>query len=242
MKYLTEYLWEQGNRFENEDSIAILQVTAGNTPALLAVVADGIGGLSHGELASAVVTNRLRCAFENLSYQPENFNLKTLKHIFKRELYSCHKDLLQYGVRHESPLGTAVSLVCIVNTRGFLLHTGDSRIYKFTAASLVSALHINPARRLSRDHIDKSGRLTSCIGYGKKLQLHSKSIQINSLHSLLICSDGFYRRIQPEIIRFPSLIKLYPGNQFLNTLYSLAVKRGETDNASAILIQFTKSG
>ena len=240
MKYITEYLWEQGDRYENEDSIAILQLNVGKTPAILAIVADGIGGFSNGELASAVVTNRLRCAFENSSYNPDNFNIRTLKHILKRELYSCHRELLEYGSQKSCPLGTTISLVCIIKSQGFLINTGDSRIYRFPSGRFHSFLSGSSVRQLTNDNTNDTGRLTSCIGHGQKMQLCYRKFHIRQGDTFLVCSDGFYRRIQPEINNFSHLLKLYPQNHFLNCLYSLAIKRGETDNASAITIQVTK--
>ena len=233
MKYSTEHLWEQGLRNENEDSIAVMHIIIGNTPAILAIVADGIGGMSYGETASGMVVNRIKCAFENLSYTPDNFKPKTLKHTIKRELYACHTELTGYGIKNNLSIGTTVSLICIIGRRGFLIHSGDSRIY-------ICSKRFKHPKLITSDQNTPSGYLTNCIGHGNNLKLITHSFLFTHSSKLLLCTDGFYRRLQPEIYNMQHLLRLHTPKDLLQYMNSLAISRGESDNSSAILIQLTK--
>ena len=48
----------------NEDSLTVFGATKAGRDYLLAAVADGIGGLCSGEIASGHITYRLKLAFE----------------------------------------------------------------------------------------------------------------------------------------------------------------------------------
>lgn len=239
MNYTIDYLWEQGARMENEDSLAIMQLTVGHTPAIFALVADGIGGMDGGELASGIIANRLKCAFERASYNVNTFTLKSLRKILTRELYSCHADLTAYSKRYGTPLGSTCSLICLIGRKGFLLHIGDSHIYSSARH------HLNQSRNqhltlLSRDHSNKKGHLTRCIGHGTYHGLQHCSLHLKANDILLLCTDGFYRRMTDDIINLPKYLTLFPQDTCLKHLHTLATRRGESDNAGAILIQLSK--
>ena len=229
MHYYTHYIWEQGSRTTNEDSLTIMQLNIQNRPALLAIIADGIGGMLNGEDASGIVTNRLKCAFETASYNPATFRLSLLKKTFLREVSACHHDLLKYSAASGHKMGTTLCLICIIGNRGLIMHIGDSRIYS-----------LSPYRQLTSDHTDGLRRLTKCIGYGNYQRPTIRYIHTTPGRKYLLCSDGFYRRLTDAI---PSLNTSHKRNDYydqLKYLYSLATCRGEKDNISAILIECKK--
>lgn len=191
MHYITSYLWEQGARPDNQDSLSILNLTIGHTPYLFATVADGIGGLSKGSTASAVLVHNLKCAFEEASHLSHPPSRSNLKHLILRELYRTHLHLLEYGRQHDLELGTTCSLVCIAGTHGFAIHIGDSHIYHRH-----HRLFPNPLRRTTTygpDHIDSSGHLTRCIGHGSFHRIHCYNFTMHTGDSLVLCTDGYYR-------------------------------------------------
>lgn len=187
MEYRTSHLWEKGARQNNEDSLALMSVRVGSTPAIMAVIADGIGGLSSGDVASSVVTYRLKSTFE-ACIRRHPLSLKRLRHSLMRELYCCHRDLSDYGSRHGIKLGTTCSLICMYGRHGFALHIGDSHIYHFRHG------HSTTPRLIGTDHIDSFRRLTRCIGSGTFHRVQYNRIWINTGDTLLLCTDGYYHK------------------------------------------------
>ena len=234
MKYEINHLWETGSRPRNEDSIGIMQLEINRTPVIFAAVADGIGGLSKGEDASGILINSLRCAFEEATNSQATCNLQFIKRRFNREFYSVHRTLLAYGKESNIRLGTTCSLICIIGSKGFILHIGDSRIY-------ISEKRTNNLNQITHDDINSSKQLLKCIGHGSFNSPAYIPFKLNPDSVILLASDGFYKRLNNEIISIPSFLKADSGSDCLRYLNSLSRHRGEGDNSSAILIYGGKS-
>jgi serine/threonine protein phosphatase PrpC len=229
IEYETAYVWEKGRRATNEDSIALMDLYSGRTHLIFAALADGIGGLSHGEYASSLVIKRLKDSFEDLSRRDlsHTANVRRLFYrSFLRVLYSCHNELIRLSEYKDTALGTTLSLICIADDRGFSINIGDSRLYQ------ISPGHVN---LLSRDDTDKRGRLTRCIGRGTYGRKHSSEIRIHSGDTFILCSDGFYRLGESE---FTGLS--HPLADSLINICSHNLSKGERDNLSAIAIRAHK--
>ena len=127
--YHTAHIWERGHRQINEDSLVVMDVVSGRKHILLAVVADGIGGLSEGEYAAGYVTGQLRSYFEEYVRIRDHITLNGLARLFSRVLYNCHHHLRDYGSQKAIHTGTTVSILCLIGRRGIAMHIGDSRLY-----------------------------------------------------------------------------------------------------------------
>ena len=224
MKYCTAYIWEQGKRTENEDSLALLSVNIGKTPLIMAVVADGIGSLYKSENASSYVTYSLKKAFEEATHTNKCFNLRYIKRLLCRTISRCHIDIKNMASNGSSRTGTTCSLVVLVGRKGFLINIGDSRIYKVGK------------KLLTRD--DTHNRmLMRCIGTGSYHRPHTKKFRLKNNEMLLLATDGFYKRLHKTILTTPLPVVSEECMQaWLSDRYNTAVVNGETDNSSAILI------
>lgn len=64
---------------QNQDSVLIKQAKVDGEEVLLAVICDGMGGLSKGELASATVIRAFAKWFdEELPYELENVDMQVI--------------------------------------------------------------------------------------------------------------------------------------------------------------------
>lgn len=105
------------HRLHNEDSFCILSQTINQNQILLAAVADGMGGMSSGEVASRIAVNTLIEAISNLSTE----SIETwLTQSIELANYMI-ADTIDNG-------GTTLSVVLIVNDKLYFGHIGDSRI------------------------------------------------------------------------------------------------------------------
>lgn len=223
MQIISEFIWKKNSRSVNEDSLCICHVLSNGHPLVLAAICDGVGGMPDGESASNMVINSLKNCFNSISLYP-NRTLKSIYHLMNRCLYSCHEDI--------SSGATTVSLVIIYQNRGFILSSGDSRIYMGT----------NKLSLSTKDHSDKDGRLTQAIGSGQFNKPFKRFFRIRAGSSILLCSDGFYRRNHLNILKKNYFSDCHTEDDWKNKLeamYSNAVNHGEKDNCSAIVLSFT---
>ena len=233
MKFTTAYLWETGGRMVNEDSLTVFGATKAGRDYLLAAVADGIGGLCSGEIASGHITYRLKLDFEMAISRHSVIDSDKLLRIILRELYSCHKDLLKLGKLNNTSYGTTVSALIVKDRRAYCISIGDSRIYRYNR-------FLHKIVQIGRNHVDHRGRLTRCIGSGAFRRIKVRRLTLHRGDTFLIATDGFYRNITPQLNRL--------CEEAHNDTDGLALKLGKIyrtkcsmenkDNASAILVRF----
>ncbi len=233
MKFTTAYLWETGGRMVNEDSLTVFGATKAGRDYLLAAVADGIGGLCSGEIASGHITYRLKIAFEMAISRHSVIDSDKLLRIILRELYSCHRDLLKLGRLENTSYGTTVSALIVKDRRAYCISIGDSRIYRYNRL-------LHGACQIGRNHVDLRGRLTRCIGSGAFRRIKVRRLTLRRGDTFLIATDGFYRNITPMLNTLCE--EAYHDTGSLSTklkkLYLAGCNAGNKDNASAILIRF----
>ncbi|HBK68996.1 MAG TPA: Stp1/IreP family PP2C-type Ser/Thr phosphatase [Firmicutes bacterium] len=213
----------------NEDSI-------GRQGSLL-VLADGMGGHNAGEVASALVVERV------LALEAEGSD-------FKAELVSTLKDanhaLLEYASAHQecSGMGTTVVAVKIETERICVAHVGDSRVYHWhkglliqltTDHSLVGELVRSggiteeQAKNHPQRHI-----LTRALGTPGDIEIEYAEYPLAEGDRLLLCSDGLTVMLSHEEI-FTILSLDHSPQEIADYLVKAANEKGGTDNISVIV-------
>lgn len=114
---------EQGRRQNQEDSIFPAKDIA-TTDTRTFIVCDGMGGHSHGEVASAAVCEAFAKALAGVA--PETFD----EAAFNRALDSAFdtldaRDTSEYGSR----MGTTLAFLHLSDREALIAHIGDSRVY-----------------------------------------------------------------------------------------------------------------
>ncbi len=230
--YHTAHIWERGKRDSNEDSLVIMDVSTGRDHILLAVAADGIGGLDKGGYAGSYVAGQLKEAFTDYVRDRDRVNLTGIYKLLTRTLYNCHLYLRDYGNRQAIHLGTTVSILCLIGRRGIALNVGDSHLY-------LIGHHV---RQLGRDHIDSRGHLNRCIGSGTYHRIPIIKFRLNKYAIAVLCTDGFYRLGAGRLDAFSAgsrghvCISEDKLHTMLTDICDYVIACGEGDNISAIAI------
>lgn len=234
MKVFSGAYWDKGLRSVNQDSIALQQAMTDRGRVLLAVVSDGIGGLAEGEIASGYLTERLTENFygQTMSLIGRGKGWKELKKCLLRCLYDSNEGLKDYGEGKEIKLGATVSLLLVWKKRYLLMHLGDSRIYLHCGGRFGR----KQIRLLTQDHCAKGG-INRCIG---SFPFHYPDIKTGRIYGkkgFLLCTDGFYRKMNREA--FEALAPDEIGNEDqiyrrLKEIAAASLKKGEQDNMSAV--------
>ena len=98
----------------NQDSAMIKHAMTEAGEVLMAVVCDGMGGLSNGELASATVIRAFSDWFdEELPVELEHVNMQIVGLKWSNMLKDLNQKILQYGSRYGS-MGTTFSGILFI--------------------------------------------------------------------------------------------------------------------------------
>jgi PPM family protein phosphatase len=115
-----------GERSEQQDRVAIF--AAPRAPGyMMAVVADGMGGVSGGSIAAEQVLRTARQAFDQFS--PLTETVAGMLESIARDAHTIIK--LSSFSSHKNPHSTIVALVLTPQCEAFWVHVGDSRLYRF---------------------------------------------------------------------------------------------------------------
>ncbi|WP_026652663.1 PP2C family protein-serine/threonine phosphatase [Butyrivibrio proteoclasticus] len=234
----------------------------------MAVLCDGMGGLSCGEVASASAVGRFEKWFTSelpviLSKKNVTEKLDEVKisgsgveviEDIKREwailASEINAHLIKYGTDNGIVLGTTtVAFICI--DRDYLImNVGDSRLYSFDKKGDKLLTH---DQSVVQDMIDKGmmtqkeaekspqkSVLLQCIGASESVTPQFVDGKIKDLSSVLLCSDGFWRKLSMSEIKAVAMPKACTSEtkmkEGLDGLVEKLKLRGEADNISAVLI------
>ena len=223
-------------REENQDSYGIML----GEGYRLFIVADGMGGVKGGSIASnlaiAVVEKALRDrAFISVQDVVDAIQ-KGNAEVFKRG--SADEAL--------NGMGTTFAALFITTTAAYTIHVGDSRIYKVSNGAitqltedhtlvqeLVRSGAITPEQA---EHHPVAHMLTRSIGPSEKIEIEVNEMKPLPLSNdrFVICSDGLFNLVkEAEIAEIVSEVSTDEAVQYL---IDLANERGGTDNITILLI------
>lgn len=188
MQFELDSISKKGNRRKNEDFVDSLI----HGSALCCVVADGLGGHSHGEIASRLAVETVLDSFRR---DPEPTASAIEAHIL-----AAHTRLASEGKRTPVHMKMGCTLTVLVCSRSEAIwgHVGDARLYHFRADELVSQ---TKDHSLSQKLVD-SGRI-----FPEELRHHEDR---NRLLKTVGVAGG---PLEPSVIASP--LKLVRGDAFL---------------------------
>lgn len=196
---------EQGTRKSQQDCFAVSPVEMARERGLLAVVADGMGGLSDGDRVSQAAVEAMLDAFLSSPADPAIL----LPSLLARANWAVNELL---GEDSLSQSGSTLVAAYLRDGAAYYLSVGDSRICLLRAGELY---------QLNREHIyrnellvgavngsgtfeqavahPKAGGLTSYLGMGqlKYVDLPAAPLWLRPGDKLVLMSDGVYNALSP---------------------------------------------
>lgn len=235
----------------NQDSVLIKHAKADEKEVLLAVVCDGMGGLSKGELASATVIRAFSKWFEEeLPFELENTDMQIIGAKWSLFLKELNSKILEYSRdnRIES-MGTTFSGILFVDDQFVIAHVGDSRVY-YIGSSLnqLTTDQTFVAREVSRGTLTledaktdkRRNLLLQCVGASKTVEPQVICGKTEK-GAYMLCSDGFRHEIsETEIYESLNPVNLMNKNAMHSNakyLIEQVKNRNEKDNISVVLIK-----
>ena len=225
----------RGGREINEDAIEIVFSHNG----LCALVADGLGGQGHGDIASK---NAVKCISEAFLKNPS-----ADEQIINKYFDKANKEALERNRGKENTLTTVVGLFYVLG-KATIAHVGDSRLYHFNNGKIVSRTTDHSVAQLAvklgeisedeiRNHPDR-GRILRAIGLKDSCQVEINSEYLSSgFNAFLLCSDGFWEYVLENEMEI-DLAKSDTAFDWMEHLKQRirAKAPDDCDNCSAIMI------
>lgn len=233
------YFTNRGLRRElNEDSILIDELLVSSCDMknhediilekdkALFVVADGMGGLAKGEIASKFVLTKLK------KQMPKLKDVETLR----EQLYSIKSDLDDFAQHNPEflDMGTVLAGVLIIGSKSIVFNIGDCRVYQNNFGyleqlsedhSLVYSLYKSGNLEYDqiKDHPKKNIVLSALIANDQQKldSIFIKEIELISENKeFLICSDGLWESMtineMEECMRSDGLMECLKLKTFSN--------------------------
>ena len=177
-------------REHNED--AFLMCAEADTGLFL--VADGIGGREHGEVASGMIRDSYFHWWEDI-FLPvrETIPFSTALEGLREELLRINRALVQRY--DEMQVGSTLALLFVCRGRCACLSAGDSRIYRMRHLFFRQMTRDDTERNLpGRTTVSTgSGRLTGAVGLRASMQFSIQTDAVRPGDRYFLCSDGVYR-------------------------------------------------
>ncbi len=179
----------------NQDSLSLQHICLRKGECLLAAVCDGIGSLTASQEASGFVVHCLTDWFyhegKNLILQNSSRELFLLA--LQRRFCHIQETLRQFQITQNSETGTTLSALLLIGNRYYLIHIGDSRIYRIRKRKIPIYRQKYHICRLTEDDKDQEGRLLKCVGVSGEDRATIETGRLLPQTCFLLCTDGFYR-------------------------------------------------
>lgn len=214
----------------------------------LYVVADGCGGLAHGEKISRLLVDSFAVIWETelpRVLAAERKPYARLEALLRQWIVQIHDAAAAFGQQIGERVGSTASVLLIIDRQYFILHTGDSRIYRKrgTAWKQLTADQSLVADMLRNREISEEAAkdfphqnvLTMCVGYFDRLQTYYAEGKLRKGDVFLLCSDGLYRGLSEQ-----ELLRATPEEVREDSAFEMRaqIPMGKAeDNISIILVQ-----
>lgn len=205
MKFAIHHESRIGHRKNNQDRLGYTH----SRRALLAVVADGMGGHNQGEVAAQVAVDTLLDAFKREATPVIADPFRFLQNGFE----DAHRTLATYTEEQgmsDSPRTTCVA--CLVQDGiAYWAHVGDSRLYLLRHGRIQSTTRDHSRVRLLIDqgkiseaeaasHPDRN-KVYTCIGGPTPPDIEfSRKTPLEAGDVVALCTDGVWGVLSPDFI------------------------------------------
>jgi len=188
---------------------------------ILFAVADGLGGMEHGEMASAAAILHLDHLFKDLEELKEPDWLRQAVGAVNQKIYQINK-----GLDSSEWMGTTLTASIFFKDELVTAHVGDSRMYQVRDGRICC---------LTTDHSVDRYTLTRVIGVGPDVAVDLYRMPLKKGDTYLQCSDGLYSMVSDdELLRGVSSSSVKEGCQ---RLVAMANENGGADNITLQLVR-----
>lgn len=231
-----------GDREEQQDRVAIFP-HAEYKGALMAVLADGMGGLSGGAIAAEQVIHCARHSFERFGPGADT------REMLAAAINDAHEGIRLTALSSEKEPHSTACVLVMQPGRMDWAHCGDSRIYHFRQGEMVarSVDHSMVMRKmvlpgyLTEEQAEKhpnKNLLVSCLGDEARPEIDfGEASPLVAGDCFLLCSDGIWAYFKNE--EMAEVLSTLAPRQAAEALIERARVRagGRGDNCSLAIVR-----
>jgi protein phosphatase len=216
------------------------------------VVADGMGGMRAGELASRLaLQTMLELAGQATSWVMKitDLNAQQVKERIEAYVQRIHLALYEHGRADPATaeMGTTWTSAHFLGSDAVIVHLGDSRAYRFRDGELQQFTHDETLAQsfidagMKADDVKRYGHILLNSFGGKKLEVRAQihHLQFAPGEQLLLCSDGLTDMVSDEKIA-SELSKPCAPQSACDALVECALANGGKDNVTVVLASAQK--
>lgn len=219
-------------RSNNQDSFLI-----NDTHGLFAI-ADGMGGHSGGEVASALAVKTLERVFIELAQNPIRARLEQAAILANQVIFEQSR-----ASPHLQGMGTTLTACALDGDHLQIVQVGDSRLYLFRDGNLfqITEDHSQVYELLKAGVINEASTdlfqknvITRSVGYEKEVAVDVFTRVLERGDRYLLCSDGLSGMVSAEDIA--RILGNFRPQEAVVNLVDLANANGGEDNVSVIVV------
>jgi serine/threonine protein phosphatase PrpC len=225
----------------------------------LYVVADGMGGHSHGEVAAQIAVNSIRDFIVKSADRDTTWpfgmesDLERHSNLLKMAVRIAHDQVLRAISRDGSlyGMGTTVVTLLLSGSIAAVAHVGDSRAYRLRGHQLEQLTQDHTwvheqviagflSKEQARSHPLKNV-VTRALGGESDVLVDVKEVEVQPGDLFLLCSDGLTGMLSDLDIRD----RLASGRslpEICRTLINDSNARGGIDNVTVVLLAIEEEG
>ncbi len=205
-------------------------------------VADGVGGLDLGEVASA---KAIQVITEGFAQSIEGASLASLLPSLIQQANSAVHDEGLHSERRGRHMATTIVACALRHDQAIISHVGDSRCYQVRDGKVTQLTRdhtwVSEQRKLGLITAAEAERsesrhvLTRSLGPEMFVTVDTTSVSLRAGDRLVLCTDGLYGGLYPEdITRITAQNK--DAETLARELVKYAVEVDGSDNATAQVI------
>ena len=231
-------------RRENQDTYAF--ETFGASNSIVAVVCDGMGGVSGGQIASTLAVSTYLNALHALA-RPE-MALEQVREMQRACVALANRAVFERSQASNEYRGMGTTLVSAIVSRdvAVVANVGDSRAYHIgsngirrithdhsVVAEMIASGEITPEQ--ARTHPNRN-LITRALGPEDEINCDTYIVPLVQGDCLLLCTDGMTGTALDEEL-LDAVRSTTDGDAALSRLLEIAKSRGAPDNVTAVLIR-----
>lgn len=215
----------------------------------LLVVADGMGGISGGEIASGLAVEAISWYVNRTMpwfHRFEDGREEELESDLRVAVHACQRTVADAARSSNfTKMGTTLTLACVLWPRLYVVHAGDSRCYLLRGSKFQQitrdhtvAQRVVDAGIMTPEQAESAGyghTLWNCISGGSTdVRPDVYRTELAPGDTLLLCTDGLTRQLSDERIRDMLIAGATPATS-AEALVSAANEAGGEDNITVVV-------
>ncbi len=215
----------------------------------LFLIMDGFGGSGIGDRAVDKLKQEIKNFYTQISDDPNAtmplyYNPRNLLegNAILNSLMNAHQNLLKANI--EKPVNQRAGASAIVAVKAdslmVLVGIGNCCAYHFRQGKLSKVITEDTFQYLSKDQFNLKFRTTpmNAIGMYPELGHQLREVRLAEGDKVILLTDGVYAQINEDELLY-ALNKSSPdANERVNSLLKLSNSRGNTDNQTAMILEF----